>query len=229
MIAGVLSSHSILLENAPLITFFTFSPPQALEQPDHFHAGGARKKRSLVRCKSVKSCARPYPPCEAQPRRVALMLRLAAAEQSACLPWHATAKASLQNHFDGEMKLEMLARHRLLNKQVHVPAVTAAHLNAAAVSNTAIAPSSSLLPPLSSRRSAGARRVATAARAAAAVALSPTQCHFCRRGSAALPPGIRTRVRSENCLCVLRAHSSLAQAKFSFPVADCQSRAFGSF
>ena len=109
------------------------------------------------------------------------------------------------------------------------PAVTVAHLNAAAVSNTAIAPSSSLLPPLSSRRSAGARRVATAARAAAAVALSPTQCHFCRRGSAALPPGIRTRVRSENCLCVLRAHSSLAQAKFSFPVADCQSRAFGSF
>ena len=97
----------------------------------------------------------------------------------------------------------MLARHRLLNKQVHVPAVTAAHLNAAAVSNTAIAPSSSLLPPLSSRRSAGARRVATAARAAAAAAgaLSPTQCHFCRRGSAALPPGIRTRVRSENCLC----------------------------
>ena len=156
------------------------------------------------------------------------MLRLAAAEQSACLPWHATAKASLQNHFDGEMKLEMLARHRLLNKQVHVPAVTAAHLNAAAVSNTAIAPSSSLLPPLSSRRSAGARRVATAARAAAAVALSPTQCHFCRRGSAALPPGIRTRVRSENCL-VRYEHSSLAQAKFSFPVADCQSRAFGSF
>ena len=229
MIAGVLSSHSILLENAPLITFFTFSPPQALEQPDHFHAAGREKKRSLGRCKSVKGCARPYPPCEAQSRRVALMLRLAAAEQSACLPWHATAKASLQNHFDGEMKLEMLARHRLLNKQVHVPAVTAAHLNAAAVSNTAIAPSSSLLPPLSSRRSAGARRVATAARAAAAVALSPTQCHFCRRGSAALPPGIRTRVRSENCLCVLRAHSSLAQAKFSFPVADCQSRAFGSF
>ena len=126
------------------------------------------------------------------------------------MPWHATAKASLQNHLDGEMKLEMLARHRLLNKQVHVPAVTVAHLNAAAVSNTAIAPSSSLLPPLSSRRSAGARRVATAARAAAAVALSPTQCHFCRRGSAALPPGIRTRVRSENCLCVFyeRIHLS---------------------
>ena len=146
------------------------------------------------------------------------------------MPWHATAnKASLQNHLDGEMKLEMLARHRLLNKQVHVPAVTVAHLNAAAVSNTAITPSSSLLPMLSRRRSAGARRVATAARAAAAVALSPTQCHFCRRGSAALPPGIRTRVRSENCLCVLRAHSSLAQAKFSFPVADCQSRALGHF
>ena len=128
------------------------------------------------------------------------------------MPWHATAKASLQNHLDGEMKLEMLARHRLLNKQVHVPAVTAAHLNAAAVSNTAIAPKSSLLPPLSSRRSAGARRVATAARAAAAaaVALSPTQCHFCRRGSAALPPGIRTRVRSENCLCALRAFISRA-------------------
>lgn len=127
------------------------------------------------------------------------------------MPWHATAKASLQNHFDGEMKLEMLARHRLLNKQVHVPAVTVAHLNAAAVSNTAIAPSSSLLPPLSSRRSAGARRVATAARAAAAaaVALSPTQCHFCRRGSAALPPGIRTRVRSENWpLCVTSIHLS---------------------
>ena len=44
LIAGVLSSHSILLENAPLITFFTFSPPQALEQPDHFHAGGIEKK-----------------------------------------------------------------------------------------------------------------------------------------------------------------------------------------
>jgi len=58
-------------------------------------------------------------------------------------------------------------------------------LNAAAVSNTAIAPSSSLLPPLSSRRSAGARRVATVARAAAAaaVALPSPQCHFCRRGS----------------------------------------------
>ena len=128
------------------------------------------------------------------------------------MPWHATAKASLQNHFDGEMKLEVLARHRLLNKQVHVPAVTVAHLNAAAVSNTAITPSSSLhLPMLSSRRSAGARRVATAARAAAAaaVALSPTQCHFCRRGSAALPPGIRTRVRSENWpLCVTSIHLS---------------------
>ena len=203
------SSHSILLENAPLITFFMFSPPQALEQPDHFHAGGARKKRSLGRCKSVKGCGRPYPPCEAQPRRVALMLRLAAAEQSACLgmpPQRHPCKTTLTE----QMKLEMLARHRLLNKQVHVPAVTAAHLNAAAVSNTAIAPSSSLLPPLSSRRSAGARRVATAARAAAAVALSPTQCHFCRRGSAALPPGIRTRVRSENYLCVLRAFISRA-------------------
>ena len=133
-----------------------------------------------------------------------------------------------QNRFDGAGETGDAGAARL-NKQVHVPAVTVAHLNAAAVSNTAIAPSSSLLPPLSSRRSAGARRVATAARAAAAVALSPTQCHFCRRGSAALPPGIRTRVRSENCLCVLRAHSSLAQAKFSFPVAECQSRAFGSF
>lgn len=173
--------------------------------------GGARKKRSLGRCKSVKGCARPYPPCEAQPRRVALMLRLAAAEQSACLgmpPQRHPCKTTLTE----QMKLEMLARHRLLNKQVHVPAVTVAHLNAAAVSNTAIAPSSSLLPPLSSRRSAGARRVATAARAAAAaaVALSPTQCHFCRRGSAALPPGIRTRVRSENYLCVLRAFISRA-------------------
>ena len=176
----------------------------------------------------MKGCARPYPPCEAQSRRVALMLRLAAAEQSACLGMPPQRHPCITTLTE-QMKLEMLARHRLLNKQVHVPAVTVAHLNAAAVSNTAIAPSSSLLPPLSSRRSAGARRVATAARAAAAVALSPTQCHFCRRGSAALPPGIRTRVRSENCLCVLRAHSSLAQAKFSFPVADCQSRAFGSF
>ena len=44
-----------------------------------FMRGGARKKRSLLRCKSVKDCARTYPPCEAQPRRVALMLRLAAA------------------------------------------------------------------------------------------------------------------------------------------------------
>ena len=143
------------------------------------------------------------------------------------MPWHATAKASLQNHLDGEMKLEMLARHRLLNKQVHVPAVTAAHLNAAAVSNTAIAPSSSLLPPLSSRRSAGARRVATVARAAAAnaVALPSPQCHFCRRGSDAPLPGIRTHVRSENCLCV-RAFIS-RELNSVLPVADCQSRAFG--
>ena len=147
------------------------------------------------------------------------------------MPWHLACRRKGipdQNRFDGAGETGDAGAARL-NKQVHVPAVTVAHLNAAAVSNTAIAPSSSLLPPLSSRRSAGARRVATAARAAAAVALSPTQCHFCRRGSAALPPGIRTRVRSENCLCVLRAHSSLAQAKFSFPVADCQSRAFGSF
>ena len=105
------------------------------------------------------------------------------------MPWHATAKASLQNHFDGEMKLEMLARHRLLNKQVHVPAVTAAHLNAAAVSNTAIAPSSSLLPPLSSRRSAGARRVATAARAAAAVTRAVTDA------VSLLPPRLGLRYR----------------------------------
>ena len=57
LIAGVLSSHSILLENAPLITFFTFSPPQALEQPDHFHAGGGAKKKvagTLQKCEKLR-------------------------------------------------------------------------------------------------------------------------------------------------------------------------------
>ena len=129
------------------------------------------------------------------------------------------------------MKLEMLARHRLLNKQVHVPAVTAAHLNAAAVSNTAIAPSSSLLPPLSSRRSAGARRVATAA--AASVALPPPQCRFSRRRSATPPPGIVSHTCRDMCVLCLIVCSSILIArelKNSFPVfpaADCQSRTFG--
>jgi len=57
LIAGVLSSHSILWENAPLITFFTFSPPQALEQPDHFHAGGGAKKKvagTLQKCEKLR-------------------------------------------------------------------------------------------------------------------------------------------------------------------------------
>ena len=127
------------------------------------------------------------------------------------MPWHATAKASLQNHFDGEMKLEMLARHRLLNKQVHVPAVTVAHLNAAAVSNTAIAPSSSLLPPLSSRRSAGARRVATAARVQPPP--PPSRCHRCSVTSAAAARLRCRRAFAHVCvqktgLCVLRAFIS---------------------
>tara|TARA_B100000767_G_scaffold146566_1_gene138125 strand:+ start:379 stop:534 length:156 start_codon:yes stop_codon:yes gene_type:complete len=45
------------LENAPLITFFTFSPPQALEQPDHFHAGGGAKKKvagTLQKCEKLR-------------------------------------------------------------------------------------------------------------------------------------------------------------------------------
>ena len=216
MIAGVLSSHSILLENAPLITFFTFSLPQALEQPDHFHAGGARKKRSLVRCKSVKSCARPYPPCEAQPRRVALMLRLAAAEQSACLgmpPQRHPCKTTLTE----QVRLEMLARHRLLNKQVHVP--TVAHLNAAAVSNTAIAPSSSLLASATALEPPQRRR--------------PTCCHSrpCsrrRRRRAAiaavslLPPRLGCAAAGHSHTCAFRklplcSSIHLGRAKFSSP------------
>ena len=78
-----------------------------------FSCGGARKKRSLGRCKSVKGCARPYPPCEAQPRRVALMLRLAAAEQSACLGMPPQRHPCITTLTE-QMKLEMLARHRLL-------------------------------------------------------------------------------------------------------------------
>ena len=144
------------------------------------------------------------------------------------MPWHATAKASLQNHFDGAGEAgDAGAAQTSQQAGACTPAVTVAHLNAAAVSNTAIAPSSSLLPPLSSRRSAGARRVATVARAAAAaaVALPSPQCHFCRRGSDAPLPGIRTHVRSENCLCV-RAFIS-RELNSVLPVADCQSRAFG--
>eukprot|EP00964_Phaeocystis_antarctica_P053981 scaffold31711_cov59-Phaeocystis_antarctica.AAC.4 len=148
-----------------------------------------------------------------------------------------TAKASLPNHFDGAGEAgdadDPFGRPRLrpcvslpvclsgaaqTSQQAGActPAVTVAHLNAAAVSNTAIAPSSSLLPPLSSRRSAGARRVATVARAAAAaaVALPSPQCHFCRRGSDA--PGIRTHVRWFRKL-PLCSSIHLARDKFSSP------------
>ena len=41
---SVLSSHSILLENAPLITFLTFSPPQALKEARSSSCGGGREK-----------------------------------------------------------------------------------------------------------------------------------------------------------------------------------------
>ena len=126
-----------------------------------------------------------------------------------------------------QVRLEMLARHRLLNKQVHVP--TVAHLNAAAVSNTAIAPSSSLLPPLSSRRSAGARRVATAARA---------RCSRRRRRRAAtaavslLPPRLGCAAAGNSHTCALRKLPCVRafisrELNSVFPVADCQSCAFG--
>ena len=76
----------LLLENASLIIFSTYSPPQALQDARSFSRGGAQKKRSLVSRKSVKSCARPPPPRKAQPRRAALTLRLAVASRSACRP-----------------------------------------------------------------------------------------------------------------------------------------------
>ena len=147
------------------------------------------------------------------------------------MPWHATAKASLQNHLDGEMKLEMLARHRLLNKQVHVPAVTAAHLNAAAVSNTAIAPSSSLLPPLSSRRSAVLPQSPVQPQP------TPSRCHR-RSVTSAAAARLRCR-RAFAHVCVQktafvcyneRIHlSRKLNSVFQSLTRDCQSRAFGSF
>ena len=115
-----------------------------------------------------------------------------------------------QNRFDGAGETGDAGAARL-NKQVHVPAVTVAHLNAAAVSNTAIAPSSSLLPPLSSRRSAGARRVATAA--AASVALPPPQCRFSRRRSATPPPGIVSHTCRDMCVLCLIVCSSILIAR----------------
>ena len=65
------------MENASLITSPTFSPPQALKMVGSFSLGGARKKRSPVRCKTVKSCGRSRSPWKAQPRPAALSLRLA--------------------------------------------------------------------------------------------------------------------------------------------------------
>ena len=65
------------MENASLITFPTFSPPQALKMVGSFFVGGARKKRPPVRCKTVKSCGRSRSPWKAQPRPAALSLRLA--------------------------------------------------------------------------------------------------------------------------------------------------------
>ena len=56
----------------PLVTFPTFSPPQALKMVGSFSLGGARKKRSPVRCKTVKSCGRSRSPWKAQPRPAAL-------------------------------------------------------------------------------------------------------------------------------------------------------------
>jgi hypothetical protein len=65
------------MENASLITFSTFSPPQALKMVGSLSLGGAQKKRSPVRCKTVKSCSRSRPPWKTQPRPAALSLRLA--------------------------------------------------------------------------------------------------------------------------------------------------------
>ena len=61
----------------PLVTFPTFLPPQALKMVGSFSLGGARKKRSPVRCKTVKSCGRSRSPWKAQPRPAALSMRLA--------------------------------------------------------------------------------------------------------------------------------------------------------
>jgi len=65
------------MENTSLITFSTFLPPQALKMVGSLSLGGARKKRSPVRCKTVKSCSRSRPPWKTQPRPAALSLRLA--------------------------------------------------------------------------------------------------------------------------------------------------------
>eukprot|EP00964_Phaeocystis_antarctica_P075850 scaffold46863_cov31-Phaeocystis_antarctica.AAC.1 len=55
------------------------------------------------------------------------MLRLAAAEQSACLG-HATAKASLQNHFDGAGEAgDAGAAQTSQQAGACTPAVTVAH------------------------------------------------------------------------------------------------------
>ena len=71
-IAGALSSHSVplLLENASLITFFTFLPPQALQGSRIlFMRGGAKKKVAgeSQKCETLRP-ASPAPESSAPPR-----------------------------------------------------------------------------------------------------------------------------------------------------------------
>ena len=142
------------------------------------------------------------------------------------MPWHATAKASLQNHFDGAGEAGDAGAAQTSQQAGACTDCGAFEpdLNAAAVSNTAIAPSSSLLPPLSSRRSAVLPQSPVQPQP------PPSRCHRRSVTSAAAArmrrcSGIRTHVRSENCLCV-RAFIS-RELNSVLPVADCQSRAFG--
>ena len=67
-----------------------------------FFLGIDNKKRFLA---VGKLECRSEPPCEAQPRRVALMLRLAAAEQSACLGMP-PQRHPCKNTLTEQMKLE---------------------------------------------------------------------------------------------------------------------------
>ena len=115
-----------------------------------------------------------------------------------------------------QVRLEMLARHRLLNKQVHVPAVTVAHLNAAAVSNRRhrpiiVASATALEPPQRRRPTCCHSRPCSRRRRRRAVTAAVSL----------LPPRLGCAAAGHSHTCAFRklplcSSIHLVQAKLSF-------------
>ena len=83
-----------LLENASLITFFTYLPPQALQEPDLFMRGGGAKKKvagESQKCETLRP-ASPAPESSAPPRSSHVTASCGFTKCLQAIDRHATAK-----------------------------------------------------------------------------------------------------------------------------------------